>query len=561
GALGGLVMAFCMLLPLTGLLGIMSGVVGELEQTSPETFDSAFEDEQTERLYNDLAKPLLSDPYVRLSGVLGGKALFNTLSGVKVEGKNYPFAQLVDTGLNIFGHVTPFMGEDITAYGQQHIAAIESIVADLEGDRLLTNLCAEFVSALASAWSRGEAFVGIEPIAVDGAFAPVLDELVAVLSTTTNKTVIGDLRVVSGLASTMIKYDAMALLGEDGGDFKALLTKPGFVSDLCKAVQSNERMAPVFAAVSGLGVSMISEIVGIPDGSADASLGGVTVRDIIDKIKNTAPSDPAAEAKKIEAAVTAAITVMDSLSSQQDNPLYAVDSKAVEDIIVNLSETETFGDAVPLLLEGICGSEVLEGTGFSGEALYESIEKGGYDNIANTIDTVGQTAKMLDKLSGGDPAAETDVHEELEWLITNMTPETAGLITDQINADTLTNYGLTGESAESVSGLVSNMLTAMSEQNAMSAEEYKTESDAIAHLFEVATGLADAASGEAVFEDEVAAAEDIAHTVLDSKVVSGALVNTAYDQNGQLKSDPLALGIELSEDDKVSLVAAFNSRP
>ena len=302
-------------------------------------------------------------------------------------------------------------------------------------------------------------------------------------------------------------------------------------------------------------------IVGIPDESADASIGGVTVRDIIDKIKNTAPSDPAAEAKKIEAAVTAAITVMESLSSQQDNPLYAVDSKAVEDIIVNLSETETFGDAVPLLLEGICGSEVLEGTGFSGEALYESIEKGGYDNIANTIDTVGQTAKMLDKLSGGDPAAETDVHEELEWLITNMTPETAGLITDQINADTLANYGLTGESAESVSGLVSNMLTAMTEQNAMSAEEYKTESDAIAHLFEVATGLADAASGEAVFEDEVAAAEDIAHTVLDSKVVSGARVNTAYDQNGQLKADPLALGIELSEDDKASLVAAFNSRP
>jgi hypothetical protein len=167
---------------------------------------------------------------------------------------------------------------------------------------------------------------------------------------------------------------------------------------------------------------------------------------------------------------------------------------------------------------------------------------------------------MLDKLSGGSPAADTDVREELEWLITNMTPETAGLITDQINADTLSNYGLSGQSAESVSGLVSNMLTAMADQSTMTPEEYKTESDAIGHLFEVATGLSDAASGESVFEDKVAAAADIAHTVLDSKVVSSALMGAAYDQNGQLKSDPLALGIQLSEGDKVSLVAALNSR-
>lgn len=557
GAVGGAVMAFCMLLPLIGYLGMMSGAISKLEQTSPETLEAVFEDEETEQLYIDFVKPMLSDPYVKLSGTLGGKAVFNGLSGVKVEGKNYPFADLVATALNIFGHVTPFMGEDIANYGQDQTDAIEHIVADLEGDALLTNVGAEFVAALASAWSRGDAFMDIEPVAVDGAFAPVMDELTTVLSTTTNKTVIGDLRVVAELASTMIKYDAMALLGEDGGDFKKLLAKPGFVSELCEAVQSNERMAPVFAAISRLGVSMISEMVGIPD---DSAAGGVNIKAIVDSIKTSAPSDPAAEAKKIEAAVTAAITVIESLDSQQDNPLFAVDSKAVEDIIVNLSETETFGDAVPLLLEGICSSEVLEGTGFSGAALYESIEKGGYDNIANTIDTVGQTAKMLDKLSGGSPAADTDVREELEWLITNMTPETAGLITDQINADTLSNYGLSGQSAESVSGLVSNMLTAMTDQSTMTPEEYKTESDAIGHLFEVATGLSDAASGESVFEDKVAAAADIAHTVLDSKVVSSALMGAAYDQNGQLKSDPLALGIQLSEGDKASLVAALNSR-
>ena len=57
------------------------------------------------------------------------------------------------------------MGEDIANYGQDQTAAIEHIVADLEGDALLTNVGAEFVAALASAWNRGDAFMDIEPIA------------------------------------------------------------------------------------------------------------------------------------------------------------------------------------------------------------------------------------------------------------------------------------------------------------------------------------------------------------------------------------------------------------
>ena len=594
GVLGGLAVAFCLLLPFIGYMGMANTTLTGLEQTSPETLEAVFVD-GSEDNYNLYIKPILADPYVKLSYTLGGKLAFNVLTSVKLDGESYPISRLTGTALSIFGHVNAFVDEEAANYGDEQIAAIEGLAADIGDDPLLKNLAAEFVSGLAGAWEKGESFLGIEPVQAEGEFAPVLDKLVASFATVNSTTIAGDIKDVSDVAAALIEYDVVAALADENADIKQIITTPGFITELCTAVQKSPRLEPVFFEVAKLGVTMVADAVGIP-ADESAAAGKVTVQDIRAELNEVSPADAEAESRLFEAVVTAAVAVVDSLGGEESNLLYAIDAQATQDVMVNLSKTETFGDAVPLLLHGVCQSEMLEGTGFSGEGLYNDLMAGGFDNISNTLQTVKHTVKMFETLaakpiatkpstggstagsagsssgsgssgsttpSGGATTTDTeqlkaDVKEEIEWIVTNMTPTTSTIITSQITEETVKNYGVSEQSAAPVSNLITNMFESMANETELTQEEYENESSAITHLFSVATDLSTSSSGGNIFGESVASAADITDTVLNSKVVSDALLNTVVDESGEIKEDPLALEIELTEDDKTMLVDALN---
>ena len=565
GAVGGLFVAFCLLIPFIGYLGMANTTLSQLEQTSPETHEQVFADGETEPAYNSYVKPVLSDPYVNISYKLGGKLVFNILSGVKVEGKSYPISRLVGSALNIYGNAVPFINEDPASYGEKQIAAIDGIVDTVGDDLLLSSLTAEFVSGLATAWEKGESFLGIEPIAAEGAFAPVLDTLVASYATVNSTTVADDLADLGSLVAAVIRYDVIAALGDENADLKQLITTPGLVTDLCTAVQKSPRLEPVFFEIAKLGVTVVADAAQIPaDAQAAGNSGKVTAQDITAALRQVTPADAEGESRLFETAVIAAMAVADSLSGQEENILYAIDAQAVQDVMVAISETETFGDAVSLLLCALCQSDMIESSGFSGEQLYTDIMAAGYNNLANTLQTVKHTLKMFETLNNTDSTAASDpasenVTQEIEWIVTNMTPETAEIITGQLTEDTLKNFGVPEESAAPVTDLIVNMFDNMANETELTEDEYKNESQAITHLFSIATDLGGANWGEEIFGKSVSTAEDIADTVLNSKVVSQALISVAYDENGELKIDPLSIDLQLTEQDKKDLVSALNS--
>ena len=563
GVLGGLAVAFCLLLPFIGYMGMANAALTELEQTSPETLEAVFVDGGEDN-YNLYIKPILADPYVKLSYTLGGKLAFNVLTSVKIDGESYPISRLTATALSVFGHINAFVGEEAANYGDEQIAAIEGLAADIGDDPLLKNLAAEFVSGLAGAWEKGESFLGIEPVQTEGEFAPVLDKLVGSFATVNSTTIAGDIKDVSDVAAALIEYDVVAALADENADIKQIITTPGFITELCTAVQKSPRLEPVFFEVAKLGVTMVADAVGIP-ADESAAAGKVTAQQIKAELNEVSPADAEAESRLFEAVVTAAVAVVDSLGGEESNLLYAIDAQATQDVMVNLSKTETFGDAVPLLLHALCQSEMLEGTGFSGEKLYTDIMAGGLENLANTLNTVKHTVKMFETLGNTESASgtadgdvKTDVKEEIEWIVTNMTPETADIITGQITEETLQNFGVPEQSAAPVTDLVVNMFDAMANETELTQEEYKNESDAINHLFSVAAELGGADWGEDIFGKSVSSAADITDTVLNSKVVGEALIAVAYDENGELKIDPLAIDLQLSEKDKTDLIDALN---
>ncbi len=681
GTLGGLVLAFAFLLPLIGYVGMLSEAVDDITETSPEVIDNIFADEESREIYDNFVVPILKDPYVKVSYAVGGKLVFNGVSTINVNGTLYPFGKIVTTGCSIYGHITPFLGTEPADYDDAQIEAVEDVIGDVDGDALLTNVCAEFISGLANAWENGEDFLGIPAVQVEGYFEPVMNTLISAFSSTNDELIVEDLRVVGDILTAFIRYDAIVVMNEENGDIQTVLATPGFVTDVCTAVQKNERMQPVFFEVAKLGVVLVSDVVGIPNDpaaiynhfldslaeevsgalptyyetgdsaffdktlkttfekngiklSADAisaiskqilakmtgdsfvDAGDIrrffsdellpaldttaeyyadvqklaldvkegkltsslsTLEEIVAQMHETDPSDAESESQKFESVVSSAILVSDSLNGEEKNFLFAVDAQSIEDVVVNLSRTETFCDAVSLLLKGICQSDMLIGTGFSGDTLYNDIIAGGYDNIANTLETVKHAVKMFETLSAsknnsgsgdnggnggsGDNKEEekADITEELGWLVSNMTPASSAIISSQITEETVKNYGVSDESAAPVSDLMTNMFDSMANETEMTEEEYKTESDAISHLFTVATEISSSDTSESIFSGSISSASDITETVLNSKVVSDALVKTAFDEEGTLKEDPLAVNANLNETDKADMIDALNT--
>lgn len=663
GMIGGLILAFAFLLPFIGYVGMVSVTVDELNAIAPEIMENILANEETGDMYTNYIEPILNDPYIRFSYKIGGKTVFNAVSVMDIDGTHYPVSKVVSTGISMFGHIMPFVTTEPVNYGDQQIEAVNRLVDDLENDVLFTNICAELISGAATAWEKGESFLGMDAITAEENFKPVLDTVVSTFTTTTNENIVGDLRVVSDIVSTLIRYDAVVLLDQENGDVKAVLSTKGFVSELCLTVQKSERMQPVFFEVAKLGIVLVSDVIGIPSNpdeiyerflenlaseitaalpeyreQADAAFFEKTLKDtfaqngiklsddavctvaslilektadaetvdaarvkaffatellasvdqshasydslqalcndisagkltsdlatletIVAQMNEAMPSNPESESHKFEAVVTSAILVMNSLEGEETDLLFAIDSQSVEDVIVELSDTETFTDTVDVLLKGICESEMLAGTGFSAAGIYDELIAGGYNNIANTFETIKHTVKMLESLSASkDSADKADISEELEWLISNMTPASSSVLASQMTPDAVKNYGVSDQSAGPVSDLMTNMFDAMANETGLSEEEYKRESDAINHLFTVSTELSSKDQSESVFGGNIGSAADIADTVLNSKVVSASLVESSYNEDGTLKKDPLAANANLNATDKQDMIDALN---
>lgn len=305
----------------------------------------------------------------------------------------------------------------------------------------------------------------------------------------------------------------------------------------------------------------LSKIAGdIESGNIDSK--SMTIEKLQKSISNVSKEKLSEESKRLEKIVKSSVKLMENMDGKTGTDVItSLDVDSLKDMIKDLQESEILGDSSNSLIQAVLESKQMKDSGIDGSELFEDItESGGLDTVADTIGIVQETVKMVDSLKASngkitDPAQKKELEENIKYLVENMSDSTAKLITKQITPDKLAKYGVKdSKQADVVSNIVTNVLSTMSEKKSLDSEGYKKETDAILHLYDVATTLSGTTKTISDLKSDI---DDIVKTVLESEIICDSVVKTAFDGN-TAKSNPLMLTSKPGNNDIKLIVDSLN---
>ncbi len=217
---------------------------------------------------------------------------------------------------------------------------------------------------------------------------------------------------------------------------------------------------------------------------------------------------------------------------------------SVGNILDSLHGSESFGsDKTGKLFTAVLQSETVRGAAdmdmaTATQMAEKATEAGG--NYSQTMGAVSSGMEIFNKL-GKDDENLTDA--EIEALIRDINPQTAGMIEVYITPARIVKYGVPTEYSETSSLLVSTTFSFMA-HTTMSEEAYATESAAINNVLKIAISAKTHSSDEALFGGILPSATDTVNSFMASHALSYALRETMLDDNGNvLESRTDAFGL------------------
>ena len=561
--------------------------------------------------------------------VTGGKLVYNMMTTYEVMGANVSLENELGFVAEVANTAVTVIDENVD--NAEKAKAVRSFTDVLEEESFVMIIMADVISSATDAWENDEEFCGIaSPVEEEG---DLLDIFVDCLATTTRETIKEDLTDATEIVAIVIENDCLNAITENAEDvikneevtskillvcienerwysaidriadygidmvlssFGVFETKEDAyvafleeVENLRGTLNGREEKKVLSDIVKSYGLTVDAELFenvpfdrmtgneilqwvetnivsSVSDFSAKTCL--VTSDEVI--AGSATLSNTENEAKALAHTLACAIVVVDDIQGA-DN----VSSALLEHVgptLDAMNGTETFGADKPglFLISIMQSKEVCSEIGFTtlqatntAQSIVTGAKSKGYSYM---LVSLGHMVEVIENASNSN-----DITENVDKLLSDLTPEAALVIQSAATPETVMNYGVPEQSAEPVSGLVSNMFTdlANAKDQGMSDEEYARESQAVSHVVNVMMSAGEMTNngGEVseTFGEEGAlgvTVESYVDDVLTSTVVSDALVNTVYGENEEPTLDPLMSGRELSESESQELETVLNDK-
>lgn len=446
------VVAFAILLPFAGYIGVVTDALDELKASESQDAQNAIESD-TFKSINEILEPLGDDAALNITYTMGGKALFNAITSVNINDERYPVSQALSTAINIIVDAEPLTNASFENYGEAQVTALNNIREDVDGEPLVTSLVAEIISGAARSWEKGEAFLSIKKPEVEGNFGSIIDKLLSIYATMTYDTVSSDLKVITDLFSVLIENDAMSVL-KDNDKLMDLLGKEGFVSALVRPIQENARMQPIVKEISNLAIALMAEQIGIPQNNTEIynDLLEDVASSLNDAKKSEDPEKAMAELKENvvkafeDREVEIPTEVMDYVTEYMLKAFEGKDNITVEDVIAYFTEIsdefEQYGISTASYSAGVVSysSGVVS---YSAAPDLSSIVKELMSEL-QTLNIPEEKLELLQTLSNGVKNGEVE----------------SGLVTVEMIIEKI--GGVTSEEAEQESKILENIMVSAS---------------------------------------------------------------------------------------------------
>ena len=156
----------------------------------------------------------------------------------------------------------------------------------------------------------------------------------------------------------------------------------------------------------------------------------------------------------------------------------------------------------------------------------------------------------------------------IEHLLSNVDEDTATLILETLTPNVLEDTGMNDHKSEALSSTVGSLITQIAiNKDEMSAEQIQKEVEAIDTVISTVHSATDEHSaGSNLFttpDDDDAltemSASDLVGTLMDSNIVTDAIISASKDEQGNVVEDPYKISDKLTDSDKASAKDAIES--
>ena len=590
GIVNGFALMVIFTMPFLGLFDVANVVVSSIPETN------AVENISGDSSIEELDVPYLLDVAVNQGGgkILlncGGRTLYTGLTSAEYKGEKVTLKGEAEVYAEMIPGIIKAMAK--TDVSDKISGVFDALIYGVDNSAITRDLVAGTVSTAAQSWQKGESFLGISkdkifdtaslPSAYD--IEPMVDTMIDILAKENNETISQDLTSISDFVVEMNKS------GFFTKDVKVdsvveTLSKEGTLSGILGTLDKNQNMLPLIDEVNRLCIRLVAspDCLNLPKESASDS-DVVSVDDVISHMvsyKDIPESERHNESIKIESVMIEISGSFDGISSAS----HASELMAVMGSVLDaMNDTTVYGtrsaeddnSATAVFLVAVMQSEsVSDSIGLTAAQMKEfadTINKGSKDaSYAEISATVANTFDVLENINSG-----VSSQEQVEKLINNLTPTTAGVMKDITTPALMQNYGVKEEHAEKSSNAIGTLFGNMANytenhpiQEGETQEEYDNRISEEAKATDKIITLAikaneDIDAKEALFNTEggEGALEMSAYDIIDTFVASTVATDTVTDlvegtDESEGSNDPLGVRNGLLESDKDEMTNALN---
>ena len=267
GIVQGAIIAFCVLLPVTGFLSLAGDVKAEVLAREDLSVESR---EKVESLYANWLDEPISSPLVSFIGDVGGEVVFAELTSATVEEEQYDMREKASLIVNVCVDTMELKGMNWQSPTPEQQAAIEKIVDRMGNDEYTARILAGVLRGSSTALTDNIQIFGLEP-----PYDDLFIEAFSIFIDSNAVNVGGDLDTMLEVYFIMANNDILVLIGEnDHEGLKNKLIEKNeneelFIDTIIDTLQSNQRTSALVSLFTKLSVSIMCDNLGLDENTVE----------------------------------------------------------------------------------------------------------------------------------------------------------------------------------------------------------------------------------------------------------------------------------------------------
>ncbi len=559
-----------LIIPVVGYLNYASNtikLINDVEQNKEPQVVQEVQNQEEQATINlgqieTQLEEIVSTPVVKAIYAFGGEALFNTLTTSTINDIKISLTNETECAINLYKESGCFIGVQPSEYGDKQTEAIEKIEGIINDAEFVPALLANALSFVATEWDNGNKVFGFEKPVIGTELQEALDNTISVLADTTVDTFKADVCTVAEIAKYAIENGVVqAAITKDANKILYTLENTDVISDILVEMHKNERMRPILPALTNGIVNYIYGIYDEVNGTTTEKHHMVDINGLTEEVVRQ-------EGEYISNVIVELDVFFKSIEGKMNGEIIDIlrhgNFAALGRAFNGIKKSYLFCDTYEFLLRTVLESKGCARLGILDEQFITNAIKHESDMEMMLVARQKLTLMVISLHEGEELA----YNEAIEALLANITSGDADSVKSIVTEENLKSLGIKGESAHTISGLLTSMVDSIKSETLQIPEENvsKEAESAGKVITAVNSALENSAQDKNVFTStsndkestsNMSASEFIS-TTLESELVSSMVIGATKDEEGNEVDDPYNVKEHLSESDITELESVLS---